>query len=52
MPAVTLREIVASDLEVHGLEFVLRRYRKKVCFTHLHWLIFGYAPRMGHTEAC
>lgn len=45
MAHVTLRELIQDDLQVHGLEFVLNRYKKKVCFTHMYWLIFGKAPR-------
>lgn len=45
MPVATMRELIQDDLQVHGLEFVLNRYKKKICFTHMYWLIFGKVPR-------
>lgn len=42
---VTTKELIQSDIEVHGHTFAAKRYAKKMPFTLFHYFAFGYLPR-------
>ena len=42
---ITKRELIQSDIEVHGHAFAAKRQAKKIPFTIFHFLAFGYLPR-------
>jgi hypothetical protein len=44
-PAVPLRELVRSNVEVHGLAWAAEHASKRIPFSLFYWLVFGCAPR-------
>lgn len=42
---VTLRELIADTVRVHGFGFAAKHWRKRVPFALFYWAAFGRAPR-------
>lgn len=45
MNAYTLADQVKDTIAAHGIQWAAKHYSKKLCFTHFHFLAFGYLPR-------
>lgn len=46
MAHITLKELIASDIEAFGYAEAAQLRCKKICFTHYYWLVFGRLPRI------
>ena len=44
-PAVTLRELVRSNIEVHGLQWAAQHASTRMPLAIFYWCAFGCAPR-------
>lgn len=45
MAHITLRELIANDVETFGYYDAAKLRAKRICFTHYYWLVFGKLPR-------